>query len=71
MNDWKRVYSTPLQHLALMVEAALEDADFHPVIINKKDSNYLFGFFEIFVSPQEAYEAEVFISVNFTQNQDE
>jgi hypothetical protein len=54
-----------------MVEAALEDADFHPVIINKKDSNYLFGFFEIFVSPQEAYEAEVFISVNFTQNQDE
>jgi len=71
MNDWKRIYSTPLQHLALMVESALEQANFHPVVINKKDTSYHFGFYEIFVAPQEAEEAELFVSINFTHNQNE
>jgi len=71
MNDWKRIYSTPLQHLALMVEAALTDAEFHPVLINKKDTSYHFGFFEVFVHPQEAKEAETFVNHHFTQPEHE
>ena len=71
MSDWKHIYSTPLQHLALIVEAALADAEFHPVVINKKDTSYHFGFYEVFVHPQEAVEAEIFVNTHFSPNEDE
>jgi hypothetical protein len=52
---WKRVYSSPKPHLATLVQALLLEHGFEAVIIDKKDSNYLFGFLEVHV-PEAVYD---------------
>lgn len=60
-NDWERVFSTPLAHMATFIEDLLTQQDLYPVVINKKDSNYLFGFFEIYVKPEFKEQATTLI----------
>ena len=51
MKDWQIVYKSENGPRAEIVKAILEDKDLNPVLISKKDSNYHFGLFEIYVSP--------------------
>lgn len=51
MNNWKRIYHTKQAYRAEIVKAVLEDNGMQPVLINKKDSNYHFGYYEIYVAP--------------------
>jgi hypothetical protein len=51
MKDWQIVYKSENSPRAEIVKAILEDKDLNPVLISKKDSNYHFGLFEIYVSP--------------------
>jgi hypothetical protein len=51
MSNWRRVYSTKQPYRAEIVKAVLEDKGMHPVLVNKKDSNYHFGFYEVYVAP--------------------
>jgi hypothetical protein len=51
MNDWKRIYSTKIAFRADLVMSVLEDREMNPILINKKDSNYHFGFYEVYVAP--------------------
>ncbi len=48
-NDWVVVYSTDKQYVAEMISSLLESANLNSVIMNKKDSSYNFGEFEILV----------------------
>jgi hypothetical protein len=57
MAKWQKVYSDRLLHKAEIVKAVLEDNNLTPVIINKQDSNYKFGYFEIYVTPDEVIKA--------------
>lgn len=49
MENWSKIYATNKFHEAEIVKAVLEDHDIAAVILNKKDSSYHFGFFEIHV----------------------
>jgi len=49
MPQWEKLYETPVSHRAEMVRALLESNNIPVVILNKKDSSYLFGHFEIHV----------------------
>ena len=51
MKNWQIVYKSENTHRAEMVKAILEENDMNPVLISKKDSNYHFGLFEVYVSP--------------------
>lgn len=51
MIDWQPVYETDSSYRAEIVRARLNDLGIEAVILNKKDSNYHFGFFEIMVQP--------------------
>lgn len=52
MSDWQKVYQDELEYRAEIVRSILEDNHCNPVIVNKKDSNYQFGFFEVKVAPE-------------------
>lgn len=57
MSNWQRVFSSRVQYKAEMVRAILEESELNPVVINKQDSAYKFGFFEVYVSPDETLRA--------------
>jgi hypothetical protein len=57
MSDWQKVYQDDLEYRAEIVRAVLEDQELHPVLLNKKDSNYQFGHFEVQVAPEHVIKA--------------
>ncbi len=62
MNDnWISVYSTGLRHLAEMAKQMLMDKDIPAVIVNKKDSSYLFGEIEVYVKGEDVIKAKFYI----------
>lgn len=67
MNNWQKVYTTPNGHQAEIVKAVLETHDFPAVVMNRKDSSYHFGYFEVFVNAEDAPTALTIIAdeINF------
>ena len=57
MSNWVSVYTTPVAHRAEIVKAILEEEGLSPVIINKKDSSYKFGYYDVLVVEEESLEA--------------
>lgn len=57
MRDWQTVFRDTLEYRAEIVKAVLEDQDMNPVLLNKKDSAYQLGFFEIKVAPEYVIQA--------------
>jgi hypothetical protein len=49
MSQWEKLYETPVKHRAEMMRALLENNNIPTVILNKQDSSYLFGHFEVHV----------------------
>jgi hypothetical protein len=57
MSNWQKVFSDKLEYRAEIVMAVLKDAGFQPVLINKKDSSYQWGYFEVLVAPSYVLKA--------------
>ena len=57
MSNWQKVYEDTSGHRAEIVKAVLEDKDLNPVLVNKKDSAYQFGQFEVHVAPDNVLRA--------------
>ena len=57
MKNWQVVYKSENAHRAEIVRAILDEEELSPVLINKKDSNYHFGLFEVYVSPDNVIRA--------------
>ncbi|MDW3196163.1 MAG: DUF2007 domain-containing protein [Cytophagales bacterium] len=57
MSDWQKVYEDSLAYRAEIVKAVLEDREMNPVIMDKKDSAYQLGHFEIYVPPEHTLQA--------------
>lgn len=57
MKNWQIVFKSENAHRAEIVRAILDENEMSPVLINKKDSNYHFGLFEIYVSPDNVIRA--------------
>lgn len=47
MSSWQTIFKTTIAHQAEIVKAVLQDLDIQSVIVNKKDSSYLFGQIEL------------------------
>lgn len=56
-KDWEMVYANPNEVRAEIVKAVLEDSQIPTVVINKKDSSYHFGSYEVYVNQEFANEA--------------
>ncbi len=53
-KDWVCIYSTDKVHLAEIARGILEENEIETVVVNKKDSTYLFGYVEVYVNRDDA-----------------
>jgi cytidylate kinase len=61
-KDWQKIYSSVYEHKVEIVKAVLKDMDIDSVIINKKDSAYLFGELELYVQADHVIRAKRIIN---------
>ena len=57
MVEWQKVYQDPQQYRAEIVKAILEENELDPVLVDKKDSAYQFGHFEVHVAADNVIRA--------------
>lgn len=57
MDKWQKVYESGVMHQAEIVKSVLMDMDLPAIVVNKKDSNYHFGQFEVYVSRDNVIKA--------------
>lgn len=60
-DNWVSVYTTGVKHLAEWAKEMLEDNGIIAVVLNKKDSIYLFGEIEVYVKPEDEGKAKELI----------
>ncbi|MEQ9285485.1 MAG: DUF2007 domain-containing protein [Cyclobacteriaceae bacterium] len=53
MSKWQKVFSDRQEYRAEIVKAVLEDNGLKPVLVNKKDSTYHLGQFEVHVEAND------------------
>lgn len=56
-KGWQRVYSNQQRYRAEIVRAVLDDRGLQPVLLDRQDSSYFFGFCEVHVPELHAAEA--------------
>jgi hypothetical protein len=61
-EHWQVIYSSNFQHKVEIVKAVLEDAGIESVVVNKKDSAYLFGEIELYVHRDKVLRARQIIN---------
>lgn len=57
MNGWQVIYSDGFPPAVELRRAVLEENGIPAVILNKRDSSYLFGFVELLVQDEDAERA--------------
>ena len=50
MKNWKTVFKTDKLYQVQIVKDYLEEKELNPIIVDKKDSAYQFGYYEIVVT---------------------
>jgi hypothetical protein len=61
-KDWVKIYSTSAMYKAELLKGLLTENEINAVIINKKDSAYLFGEVELYVTTNDAVKAKHLIT---------
>lgn len=57
MSKWQVIYKSKLLYKAEIVKAVLMEKGLSPIIIDKQDSLYKIGYFEVMVVPDEVIRA--------------
>jgi hypothetical protein len=67
MSSWQKVYEDTIAYRAEMVKAILEENDLQAIVLNKKDTAYQFGDYEVLVHPDAVLKAIKIINeeINF------
>ncbi len=63
-DDWVSVFITGQYYLAQIARNHLSDKGIDAVIINKQDSNYLFGDVELYVRKEDFIKAKYILKSN-------
>lgn len=61
-ENWQKIYGSSFEHKVKIVQALLEDAGIQSIVVNKKDSAYLFGEIELYVQPEQVLWAKQIIN---------
>jgi len=57
-KGWVSIFTTNEEFVAELAKGLLEENDIQFVLLNRKDSSYLFGYLEIFVKQENAIKAK-------------
>lgn len=61
-ESWQLIYSSTFLHKVEIVKAVLDDFEIESVVVNKKDSFYLFGEIELYVHADNVLKARLIIN---------
>lgn len=61
-KNWEKVYATSFQHRAEIVCEYLQQEGIAAVVVNKKDSSYLFGKCEVYVPAPNVAAAQTLLT---------
>lgn len=71
LDNWKKIWESPSPERAEIAKSLLEDNGIQAVILNKKDSSYLFGYCELYVpQPHESNALHILTYDGFIINPD-
>ena len=70
VEGWVMVYRSGYEYQASLVEDILKEQNLHPVLLDRKDDEFLIGEVEIYVAPEEAEQARKVISENITEEEE-
>lgn len=62
VGNWVKIHTVSQEYEAEIIKGMLEGNEIDSVIVNKKDSAYLFGEIEIFVDVENAFLAKQLIT---------
>jgi len=60
-KDWVKIYATSKEYEIEMLRSMLLENEIESVVMNKKDSAYLFGDFELYVLRENIMKAKTII----------
>ena len=66
MKDWVCIYTSQKLQDAEMTKGLLSFNEINSVVINKQDSSYMFGYFEVYVNRDDAVKAKYVLKENNT-----
>lgn len=61
-KNWVKIYSTSANYKAELLKGLLMENGINAIIVNKKDSSYLFGELELYVMSDDAIQAKHIIT---------
>ncbi|AYQ34070.1 MULTISPECIES: DUF2007 domain-containing protein [Runella] len=61
VDNWEKIFETSFQHRAEIVREYLEQQSISGVVINKQDSSYHFGKYELYVPLKDAIIAKTIV----------
>lgn len=60
-DNWEVVYSSDQEYKILIIQEILSENGIVSIKLNKRDSNYLFGYFELNVKGKDVMRAKLLI----------
>jgi hypothetical protein len=60
-NDWVKIYESGKQYEIEIISSLLQESEIESVIMNKQDSVYLFGEYELYVKRDDILRAKTLI----------
>ena len=66
MANWQTIYKTELLYRAEIVKSYLSDESIESIVLDKKDSAYQFGHYELLVKPEQVLQAIKIIEDDIT-----
>lgn len=64
MKDWVCVFTSQKMQETEMVKGLLTFNEINNVVVNKQDSSYMFGEFEVYVNREDAVKAKFVLKEN-------
>lgn len=70
VEGWVTVHRSTHEYQASVVKDLLEKHGLHPVVLDRKDDEFLIGEVEVFVAPEEEADARRIISENISDEEE-
>jgi hypothetical protein len=71
VEGWIMVHRSIYEYQTSLIKEILEAHDLHPVVLDRKDDEFLIGDVEIYVAPEEADQARQVIAENVFEDEEE
>ena len=69
MKDWVCIYASTKQQSAEIIKGLLTHNEINSVVINKQDSSYMFGEYEVYVNREDVVKAKFCLTQTLSEEE--